>query len=260
MYSERIVLFVDILGFKELVENGEFDKVNKVYDTFRKMINETSKIFAEGTSIFENAFKELTNDKKPESILNPNDAEVMFFSDCIVWTYPTNKLPKIPFAFILMTLCRCFNVLLAVLFTDKILIRGGVSIGEIYFNAKENKVFGKALIKSYELEQIAMYPRIIFDENMINGKMEPHIYERFFKYALTYNHKGFYAHNYFDNVRVSHHYQLSPEVDEQLLRIAKKNFTDGLIECIKSGINHPHQGARKKYEWLKAKLSPFEEF
>jgi len=53
------------------------------------------------------------------------------------------------------------------------LVRGGISIGELYID--ETMVWGEALLKAYDLENnVAIYPRILFDPKMvseiINGK------------------------------------------------------------------------------------------
>ena len=72
MYSERIVLFVDILGFKDLVEAGGFEKVNKIYDTFRKMIVNANNTFTDGATNFENALADLSNTKREGNTLNAN--------------------------------------------------------------------------------------------------------------------------------------------------------------------------------------------
>lgn len=53
------------------------------------------------------------------------------------------------------------------LIIDGILIRGGVSYGNIYFD--DNNLFGPALVKAYELESsYSVYPRIIVDPLAIN--------------------------------------------------------------------------------------------
>ncbi|MBW2617970.1 MAG: hypothetical protein JRC92_03735 [Deltaproteobacteria bacterium] len=57
------------------------------------------------------------------------------------------------------------------LIDNGVLIRGGMTFGSVY--AKENIVFGPAVIEAYELEKkIARYPRIIISEEIISKLME----------------------------------------------------------------------------------------
>ena len=50
------------------------------------------------------------------------------------------------------------------------IIRGGLTLGDIYYPDKNDGIFlGKAYLRAYELERkIAIYPRIIIDENVIS--------------------------------------------------------------------------------------------
>lgn len=50
-----------------------------------------------------------------------------------------------------------------------ILIRGGITIGNISYNSQTNQLFGKAMNRAYELEsKIANYPRIVIDPTFSN--------------------------------------------------------------------------------------------
>jgi len=49
----------------------------------------------------------------------------------------------------------------------KILLRGAISFGEVFYDPKHNIIVGKAFIKAYKLEHEANYPRVIIDPSII---------------------------------------------------------------------------------------------
>lgn len=254
MYSQRIVLFVDILGFKELAEKEDgFEEVQRVYNRFKKMIQNTNQQFVSRTNSIARAIVERKELEKIrlEDVLNADDAEILFFSDCVVWTYRIDKLPKhVEFWQVLFVLCGCFNVLQSVLFSDKILIRGGVSIGSLFIEG--NKIYGPALVKAYELERTTVYPRIAFDKDII----EKRLHQRFrplFKASIEEYGKGHYAFNYFGTIyTLIKGEQKMP--DEEVIKLSIKTFVEPLEISIANGIKHPDPGVRNKYEWLRSNL------
>ena len=90
MYTDSIVLFIDILGFKELVcdKSSSFNKVNAIYDEFNTMIRDGHNRFSEQTQIFENVLKKKSGNKGDSIQLDRKYQNLIFFSDCVVWTYP----------------------------------------------------------------------------------------------------------------------------------------------------------------------------
>lgn len=44
--------------------------------------------------------------------------------------------------------------------------RGGISIGKLYIDPKNNYIWGKALVKAHKLETEAIYPRVILDSEV----------------------------------------------------------------------------------------------
>lgn len=133
-YQNRIVAFIDVLGFSNLVYSDTTEKINTY---FNFVLND-----------FERAAQR-------------NNFDYILISDSIVIATENDK--------------EHFNQLVKVIFKLQqkfmedagILIRGGISFGELYFDKTKNIVVGKGLINAYKLEGQAKYPRIILDRQLI---------------------------------------------------------------------------------------------
>ena len=142
-YENRIVLFLDILGFKKIIEetidkeNENINKTSFLIETINEMI------------------------KSAELTLKETTKNVTQFSDSIVISFKEDDTKEIPKLF--------FNLqkLIANLLAREVLCRGAVSYGKLYH--KDNLIFGPALVDAYETEsQAALYPRIILDKSVID--------------------------------------------------------------------------------------------
>lgn len=142
-YENRIVLFLDILGFKKIIEDS-MDKENE---------------YASKTSFLIQTLHEMI--KVAELTSMDTTKNVTQFSDSIVISFKEDDSKEIPKLF--HNLCRLISNLLA----REILCRGAISYGKLYH--KENLIFGPALVDAYETEsQAALYPRIILDKSVLD--------------------------------------------------------------------------------------------
>lgn len=142
VYEERIVAFLDILGFKNIIDKTansveESSKVLEILKSFEKI-------------------KESNNECEKEFF----GREVSFFSDSIVISYP------------LTTEGGLYHIMMDLIhiqlesFFSNILFRGGIAIGKLYH--KGNIVFGPGMIEAYNLEcKIAKDPRIVINFDTI---------------------------------------------------------------------------------------------
>mgnify|MGYP002510084474 FL=1 len=141
-YEERVVAFVDILGFSAMVNKSfnneeEYEKIKFALETIQ-------------------------NVKKISDI---NDAKVTTFSDSIIISYPAKA--RDPLFYILIDLIHLQLNLLQ----QGILVRGGIAKGKVR-HVKE-MVFGPAMISAYELEnKYAVYPRIIVEKELVDWEKE----------------------------------------------------------------------------------------
>lgn len=137
----RILIYIDILGTKEIYKSGNKVDLEEVIDAFSSF-NPPNNIY-------------IGEKKEPETIEKAN------FSDHIVVSYSVHEIDII--SSVLRPLSAlCFNAL-----TKGILVRGAITIGELFHDG--NRIRGKALIEAAEMEQdIAIYPRIVVSHHVVS--------------------------------------------------------------------------------------------
>jgi hypothetical protein len=147
-YRGCLCTFIDVLGFRELVlasckDEQAKSKVHTILKQFQRNYNH----------------KGVPGDRSSKEA----PLIVKAFSDSIVRIVPLNGdqgsidlTSEITHEVI--DLCGAqFDLL-----TLGILVRGGLAIGDLYWDA--NQIFGPALIRAYDLENnLAVYPRIVLD-------------------------------------------------------------------------------------------------
>lgn len=138
-YEERIVVFLDFLGFKDHIDRSLADPqhVTRIAQAFEKV-------------------REFT---EPEERW-PNQ-EVAQFSDCVVVSYSAVARSAV------------FDLLMTILFLQVelasrgFLVRGGITGGLLFHRA--GTVFGPALVEAHHLESVdAVHPRILVDHKLVD--------------------------------------------------------------------------------------------
>ncbi|MER2005925.1 MAG: hypothetical protein ABS939_00615 [Psychrobacillus sp.] len=144
-YGERLIVFIDILGFKEHIKLSVNDPT--YFIKMRNVLNHIS------------SYQEINNG---DDFLAQKDIgkEVTVFSDSVVISYPVElqgSLYRLLMDVIYMQL---------ELFGEGILFRGGLTVGKLCHD--DNIVYGPAMVEAYELEsKVAVYPRVIVSEKAI---------------------------------------------------------------------------------------------
>ena len=145
-YAEKYLAFVDILGFKEIVNTKNSDWIiNNIYNEIRKI-----EVLIHG-SLLKNLLPQSTCDL----------LEFVFISDSIIISIPKD----LPLALeTLVSTC----LMMQRMFLHKeqpVLFRGAITTGD-YFHYNQT-TFGPALSNAYILESnIAVYPRILIDKSV----------------------------------------------------------------------------------------------
>lgn len=145
MYKKAIVSFIDILGFRKIVDTSTADDVKSILEEVHDFAK--PKIDDDADYSFE-----------PETIT---------FSDSIVRVRKIERGLDFdhPLGFVHYELKDLLLAQVA-LINREVLIRGGVAYGDIYFD--NNHVYGPALNQAYELEAFyAVYPRIVISPSVI---------------------------------------------------------------------------------------------
>ncbi|MFI3250019.1 MAG: hypothetical protein R3Y07_03560, partial [Eubacteriales bacterium] len=154
--DEYFVAFLDILGYSNKLKKLSDSDADIYLENIREIL--TSKHL-------ERLKKSITRDFSFKS-MDLAEFEFRLFSDNIlIFIKKTSDNND--------NLRNCFALLKIVMsiqkyaFTKKhILLRGGIASG--LFKPEQDFVFGKALIRAYELEQLAIYPRIILEKTEVD--------------------------------------------------------------------------------------------
>lgn len=164
MLDKRLVLFLDILGWKDFVKERENnpdavkEALDILYSSFTKGNINTKHVNSMTNVAGEETF--------PNMLLSKKISEPMFSSqsDCVVVSY---KIEKSCFLPILAIISEVIKAQIQMLEDKKLLLRGGITYGNLYHDRRY--VFGSALQRAYKLEsEIARYPRVIIDQSVFD--------------------------------------------------------------------------------------------
>lgn len=146
-YEDRIVAFIDILGFKNLI-NGTIDIKGHCIEKNIDLIFDTLLDIRDFLDIDQ-------PEKYPEE-----STQITQFSDSIVISFRVNEKGGV-----YQTL-NILQMLIIKLIFRQIIIRGGIAFGPLIHN--EKTVFGPGLNTAYEMEsKAALFPRVILDKSIL---------------------------------------------------------------------------------------------
>ncbi|OWV17666.1 MULTISPECIES: hypothetical protein [Fibrobacter] len=152
-FSEYYVAYFDVLGYKEAFKKSK-DFSAKLIDAIEFSIKIMKKI----VSIHNTTILGESTEKIPE-------IEYKVFSDNVLICYKETKddlsaLSLVSFLRLVATIQRVFFE------RPHLIVRGGITKGPLYLT--KDFVGGKALIEAVELENNAVYPRIVVDDCILN--------------------------------------------------------------------------------------------
>lgn len=136
-FSDRLVAFIDILGFTKLIQQDKTSCLRSI-----NLIN----------GILSHVLNVLKEDRG--TVLSTK-----LFSDCICVSCKNTKENLFSILYELAFIQFYFS-------TEGIFLRGALSSGNHFENKR--MIFSQGLVKAYEMEQSAIYPRIIVNKELIN--------------------------------------------------------------------------------------------
>lgn len=144
MYTQAVIAFIDILGFKHLISTGTFEEVSRKIKAVRRLSGVDDQ--ADGESF---------------------EPKVIQFSDSIIRVRPVECQANMESRYGLMFYEMLDLVhMQGELINHGICVRGGVSIGDVHVD--DQTLFGPGFVKAYELESVyANFPRIVVDPALI---------------------------------------------------------------------------------------------
>jgi len=227
-YKDKVVLFLDILGFKKHV----LSTIDKDGEDIPSQVNLLNGALSRMGEV---AFKEG----------NVKSRMVTQFSDSIVISFDGSE-PEM----VMDTL----NIVLKIWITlalDKILCRGALARGKLIHT--EHIVFGPGMIDAYETEsKAAMYPRIIMDRSIYNlgrgymGLKDDIVVPKHVSDYIKLDVDGRY---YLDFLNGARHVL----TDKSHLKLYFVTMRDIIVQGSKS----PNTDIKVKYGYLKIKYNRF---
>lgn len=185
-YEERLIAFIDILGFKEAISENNAEVLIKTIQLIKTTAEDKPYVMErENYSVF---------------LAGPVDAntsnqfyakrEISMFSDLIVISYGIqNEADSLRH---LHKLLHTIYFIQEHLTSNSMLIRGGVTYGQLYH--KNDICVGPALIKAYELEsKEAIYPRVILDPELLKDRRYKRIIRRWPCYLEQYKDNYYFV-------------------------------------------------------------------
>ncbi len=243
-YEERLVAFIDILGFKEIVKQSENDisKVELIYSVLDYLKN------WEVPNKWDLRYVEIEEDAQKRGVENfdiRSKTNITAFSDSIVVSVKIDNDVNEMFSTLIVNLAY----ISAILLEKGILFRGGLTIGNI-IHQENGTVFGQGLIDSYKLESNnAKFPRIILSDKLL----------KVLNYPLESKKDRYVYHQYIDRFEdgcVGFHQMIYYQVIESWTEMTPELLIESLGKVRKVIVNGLDSSFEKpevfeKFRWLK---------
>jgi hypothetical protein len=231
-YEVGLVTYVDILGFRELIDTKTAGEISR---TIRVVKEEVQPQFKFG-------FK-----KKLKGV---PDVEYVNFSDLTIISTPLRRLEAPPLGSLFHQLIRLVHAQAILLIEEGILIRGGITVGNLV--KSWGQLFGPAIVRAYEIEsEIAKHPRVVigkevFTELARNSGLWMHDRESEEESVRDLLRKDDDGEFFIDYLRV-----IRGELDDPGSNY--EAFLRRHYEIIQSGLVRYSRKPkiRRKYEWMK---------
>ncbi len=243
-YEKRLITFIDILGFKEIVKQSDNDlsKVELIYSVLEYLKN------WEISDNWDLKLVEIEEGAQKRGVENfdiRKKTNITAFSDSIVVSVKIdNNINEMA-----STLIANLAYIGAILLEKGVLFRGGITLGNLIHN-ENGTVFGQGLIDAYQLENNnAKYPRIILSDKLLKE----------LNYPINTKRNRYPYHQYidrFDDGCVGFHQMIYFQVIEGWTEMNSTTLTESLSKVRKVLVNGLDSSFEKpdvyeKYKWMK---------
>lgn len=230
-YNKCIIAFLDILGFKNMINTKAFEEIRNIFSTIMPEHD------------FSIAFSHAAEDTE-DSLIRYNEAlseiRMHIMSDSIILAVPSGKSEALA---AIIDICDAIQEQLYDL-DPPVLLRGAIAEGEFYLD--EQLIFGKGLVDAYiAQENYAIYPRIIISDTVAEGKcvsVDDPAY-------LPKDDDGYYYINTLERyIHCDTLHELHESEQYQRMR-----------QCVKDNLSgYADRRVREKYIWLQKELDRME--
>lgn len=168
-YEKRIVCYMDVLGFKNLVKDSVGSP--EIRDQIHKLLTDMNNLGKLNELVEDYCLAGVSVNNKDISIFTSDGmsglgvkSEMSFFSDSFIFSYRLTQRPE-DLADVYVVLDELTYTLFQMLRTG-VFVRGGLAYGDAYH--KDNVCFGPAVVKAVELEGDAAFPIIGIDKSFFD--------------------------------------------------------------------------------------------
>lgn len=243
-YENRIVAFIDILGFKDLLDKT-VDKDENDVEGYIDSINDAYRVIRNAWDLDAEISKPTVLSKLVEKENKKKKKVVTIFSDTIVVSFLQNAPSEIFFTLIEI------KWMIMNLVNRGILCRGALSFGKLIHTDKN--IFGPALVEAYITEsKAALYPRIIISRELIQlaGKYTAnhHSPEEEVEYVndlLKKDGDGMYYIDYFLGAQ--------SELDDPEYDFPE--YLSKMGDFVRKGLRSRRPDVKIKYMWMREKIN-----
>ncbi|MBD8544477.1 hypothetical protein IFU00_19560 [Oxalobacteraceae sp. CFBP 8761] len=219
LYENRAVLFLDILGFSDLVQSGREERLLGILQHLQGRALEARQA---------------------------DKLDFTAFSDCVVVSAPVNEGKGV------LQIVAYAQFLALDLLANRLLTRGAVVVGNLYHDGAI--VLGPALVDAYKLEsKKALYPRILVSHSVLGlvADATPHLREQ--GHSVPYYFREDFDGSYHIDIFV--HGANTPEMYWGDVgtngKVDRNAFRDSLQLFISRVYSSPPPSvAAEKYAWL----------
>lgn len=151
--EQRIVAFIDILGFKAIIDEYDNQALSNILKDLQMALN----------TAIDTSINQILSMKGNENI--KEHLKYRMFSDCLSISLPFYDNDT-DFIIQFNSLSIIINAYVQTMALKGFFLRGGIATGSYY--SDENMIFSGGLVKAYELEsRKAIYPRIVIDDTIV---------------------------------------------------------------------------------------------
>lgn len=226
-YEINIIAFLDILGFKNLINTKDFDKIKEI---FRVIISDKEA----GIALFRATEGDVSLERY-NAVLEATKIHLM--SDSIIVAAPNKCKEALA---VVIDICCCIQESLYE-FEFPIFLRGAIARGEFF--SDDNVFFGKGLVDAYVAqESYAVYPRIIISAEIVEDMIVS--VENDYR-GLPVDKDGYY---HIDTLERYFHCDTKEGLLNSARFLKMKNCVQGQLK------GYEDSRIREKYIWLQKEL------
>ena len=225
-YENRIVCFIDILGFSGIIKGTTSDDKEKALNTLVNVCEALSFL------------------RKCLDSISIHDIKTTQFSDSIVISFPWNKDNW----HMLAVFKTIKHIQIVLLYRYNLLLRGGIVIGDVIHT--DELIVGPAMINAYALEskcanspRIVLDPKVVFRFNILKNNAK----KANFTESERIIHKDLDDTSYIDYFNIDEG-EIFEDEDE------KERYFTKLCQLIASNVGSSDMGIRMKYLWMRNKV------